>query len=82
MSTALVSVVMPAYNAEKYIRGAVASVLSDHITEVLSGSSLTSDPNPPYHAALEKLTVESWRRDYGVASPSRRAKSPRKSPHR
>ena len=61
---------------------AVASVLSDHITDVLSGSSLPSDPNAPYYAALEKLTVESWRRDYGVPSPSRRAKSPRKSPHR
>ena len=60
---------------------AVASVLSDHITDVLSGSSL-SDPHAPYYAALEKLTVESWRRDYGVPSPSRRAKSPRKSPHR
>jgi hypothetical protein len=61
---------------------AVASVLSGHIADVLSGSSLPSDPNAPYHAALEKLTVESWRRDYGVPSPSRRAKSPRKSPHR
>jgi hypothetical protein len=61
---------------------AVASVLSGHINDVLSGSSLPSDPNVPYHAALEKLTVESWRRDFGVPSPSRRAKSPRKSPHR
>ena len=61
---------------------AVASVLSDHINQVLRGSSLSSDPNVPYHAALEKLTIESWRRDYGVPSPSRRAKSPRKSPHR
>jgi len=61
---------------------AVASVLSGHITDVLSGSSPPSDPNAPYHAALEKLTVESWRRDYGVPSPSRRAKRPRKSPHR
>ena len=61
---------------------AVASVLSEHINDVLSGSSLPSDPNVPYHAALEKLTVESWRRDYGVPSPSRRVKSPRKSPRR
>jgi hypothetical protein len=61
---------------------AVAAVLSDHINEILRGSSLPSDPNAPYYAALEKLTIESWRRDYGVASPSRRAKSPRKSPHR
>jgi hypothetical protein len=61
---------------------AVASVLSDHITEVLRGSSLPSDPNAPYYAALEKLTVESWRTDYGVPSPSRRAKRLRKSPHR
>jgi hypothetical protein len=61
---------------------AVAAVLSDHINEVLRGSSLPSDPNVPYYAALEKLTVESWRRDYGVPSPSRRAKRLRKSPHR
>lgn len=61
---------------------AVASVLSGHITDVLSGSTLPSDPHAPYYAALEKLTVESWRRDYGDPSPSRRAKSPRKPPHR
>ena len=44
---------------------AVAAVLSDHINEVLRGSSLSSDPNVPYHAALEKLTIKSWRKEFG-----------------
>src|SRR5271155_671685 len=61
---------------------AVASVLTDHITDVLSGSSLPSDPQAPSYAALKKLTVESGRRDSGVPPPPRRAKSPRKSPRR
>ena len=61
---------------------AVASVLTDHITDVLRGSSLPSDPHAPYYAALEKLTVASWRKNYVVPSPPRRAKSPRKSPRR
>jgi hypothetical protein len=61
---------------------AVASVLLEHISDIVSGASLPSDPNVPYHAALEKLTMRSWRKDYGVQSPPRRAKSPRKSPRR
>ena len=44
---------------------AIASVLSEHMVELVRGAPPHSDPNAPYFAALEKLTVESWRQTYG-----------------
>jgi hypothetical protein len=43
---------------------AIASVLSEHVFEISRGKLTQPDPNAPYFAALEKLTVESWRRAY------------------
>jgi Domain of unknown function (DUF1841) len=50
---------------------AVASVLIGHISDIVTGSA--SDPNAPYNAALEKLTVRSWRKDNDISSPPRRS---------
>jgi hypothetical protein len=44
---------------------AVASVLAEHMSDLVRSVSSQSDPNAPYYAALEKLTVESWRQTYG-----------------
>jgi hypothetical protein len=44
---------------------AVASVLAEHMSDLLRGFPTQSNPNAPYYAALEKLTVESWRQTYG-----------------
>ena len=57
---------------------AVASVLTDFISTVFRGSVPKSDPNVPYYAALERLTVESWRRDYGDPPAPRRPKRSRR----
>ncbi len=47
---------------------AVAAVLTDLMSKALSGVSRPSDPNVPYFEALEKLTVDRWRRDFGAPS--------------
>src|ERR1700685_3693810 len=52
---------------------AVGSVLTEFISDVLKDSSPQSDPNVPYYAALERLTVQNWRKDFGVPPPSRRS---------
>jgi len=43
---------------------AVASVLAAHMSDLLRSGPSQSDPNAPYVAALEELTVESWRQTY------------------
>ena len=57
---------------------AVASVLAEFISDVPKGSSPQSDPNTPYYAALERLTVRSWRRDFGVPPATRRSNRSRR----
>jgi thioesterase domain-containing protein len=44
---------------------AVAGTLSEHMFDLVRGASPPSDPNAAYFAALEKLTIKSWRKDYG-----------------
>ena len=44
---------------------AIGSVLSSHMWDMLRADSAEGDPNVPYYAALDQLTVESWHRDYG-----------------
>lgn len=44
---------------------AVASVLAEHMSNLIRGLASQSDPNAVYYAELEKLTVESWRQTYG-----------------
>jgi hypothetical protein len=50
---------------------AVGSVLTEFISDVLKGSSPQSDPHTPYYAALERLTVQSWRKDFGAPATRR-----------
>jgi hypothetical protein len=57
---------------------AVASVLTEFISDVLRGSEPQSDPNVPYYAALERLTVRSWRRDFGDPPATRRSNRSRR----
>jgi Domain of unknown function (DUF1841) len=40
---------------------AIASVLSELVFDVAKGVAQHRDPNAGYYAALERLTVESWR---------------------
>ena len=42
---------------------AIASVLSEHAFEIANGVRQHPDPNAAYYAALERLTVESWRQN-------------------
>ena len=42
---------------------AVASVLAEHLSNILKGHSPGADPNEPYYRALEKLAVETWGAD-------------------
>ena len=44
---------------------AVAAALSEHMFDLVRAASPPSDPNASYFAALEKLTIESWRKTYG-----------------
>ena len=43
---------------------AVAAALAEHMSDLVRKASPPSDPNAPYFAALEKLSVASWRKDY------------------
>jgi hypothetical protein len=42
---------------------AVASVLAEHLSNIMKGHSPGADPNEPYYRALEKLSVETWGAD-------------------
>ena len=42
---------------------AIASVLMEHLHDIIQGHSPEVDPNEPYYQALEKLTVETWGAD-------------------
>jgi len=44
---------------------AVAATLAGHISDITRGDVSDEDPNAPYFAALEKLTIKSYRRDFG-----------------
>jgi hypothetical protein len=44
---------------------AVAATLTEHMSDLFRSATPPSDPNASYFAALEKLTVESWRKTYG-----------------
>ena len=45
---------------------AVASKLAVHMNDLLRNAAKpSSDPNAPYFAALEKLTIKSWRKEFG-----------------
>jgi thioesterase domain-containing protein len=44
---------------------AVVATLAEHVFDLVRAPSPPSDPNASYFAALEKLTVESWRKNYG-----------------
>jgi hypothetical protein len=44
---------------------AVASVLAEYMSDLVRSVPSRSDPSAPYYAALEKLTVKSWRQTYG-----------------
>jgi hypothetical protein len=44
---------------------AIGAILMGHIFELMKAPSAGGDQNPGYYAALEALTVEGWRRDYG-----------------
>jgi hypothetical protein len=43
---------------------AVAATLSEHMFDLFRAASPPSNPNASYFAALEKLTVEGWRKAY------------------
>lgn len=42
----------------------IASVLSGHVFDIARGKPARPDANAAYFAALRKLAVESWRRNY------------------
>jgi len=45
---------------------AIGCVFAEHLHDAMSDKVADeSDPNAPYWAALEKLTAESWYREYG-----------------
>ena len=43
---------------------AIGSVLAGHMWAMLRGDAATGDPNAGYFAALDRLSAESWRREY------------------
>jgi hypothetical protein len=48
---------------------AIGAVLAGHMWEMLrADTSAGDDPNVAYFAALDQLSAESWRRDYGASS--------------
>jgi phytoene/squalene synthetase len=42
---------------------AIASVLAEHLHDIIQGHSPETDPNEPYYRALEKLSVATWGAD-------------------
>jgi hypothetical protein len=47
---------------------AIGAVLASHMWDMLRADPSTGDPNAPYFAALDQLSVESWHRDYGSST--------------
>jgi len=47
---------------------AIGSVLATHMWEMMQADPAEGDPNTRYYAALDQLSAESWRRDYGSSS--------------
>jgi hypothetical protein len=47
---------------------AIGAVLAGHMWEMLRADPSAGDPNAEYFAALDQLSAESWRRDYGSSS--------------
>lgn len=45
---------------------ALGSVLAEHIRHLMTGQLTAADPNPSYFAALDKLSAQSWRREFGA----------------
>ncbi len=39
---------------------AIASVLAEHLNNIMKGHSPEADPNEPYYRALEKLSAATW----------------------
>lgn len=44
---------------------AIGSVLAGHMWEMLRDNAPAGDSNTEYFAALDRLSAESWRREYG-----------------
>jgi len=44
---------------------AIGAVLADHMRRLMLEKDLEEDPNAAYFGRLERLTPESWVRDYG-----------------
>jgi hypothetical protein len=44
---------------------AIGAVLAEHMWEMMRADPSDGDPNADYYAALDRLSAESWRRDYG-----------------
>lgn len=49
---------------------AIGAVLAGHMWEMMLADPAAGDPNAQYYAALDQLSVESWRRDYESSSGS------------
>lgn len=47
---------------------AIGAVLADHMWQMLRADPSAGDPNAAYFAALDRLSVESWHREYGSSS--------------
>lgn len=44
---------------------AVGAVLAEHLFDLFRGTSESGDTMAKYDAAVDRLTADSWRRDYG-----------------
>lgn len=44
---------------------AIGSVITEHMRQLMTGELDIADPNPTYFAALDRLSVASWLRDFG-----------------
>ena len=45
---------------------AIGSVLAEHMRQLMTGELHVSDPNLIYFASLDRLSAESWRREFGI----------------
>ncbi|PKU23503.1 hypothetical protein CWS72_16500 [Telmatospirillum siberiense] len=56
---------------------AVGSVLSDFMYDILQGKETKAFPQDAYNAAVERLTVESWRQQAKPEAPAKKRGKPR-----